>query len=73
MQIVGTIKDTIGSLTGNESQQAEGKAQNVRILLFTSCGTLKCAYKLSTIMQDVHAVSSKVAHIISGQSCSIPC
>jgi uncharacterized protein YjbJ (UPF0337 family) len=28
--IIGTVKDTIGSLTGNSQQQAEGKAQNTK-------------------------------------------
>jgi len=27
--VVGTVKDTIGALTGNNTKQAEGKAQNL--------------------------------------------
>jgi uncharacterized protein YjbJ (UPF0337 family) len=29
-QVMGTVKDTIGSLTGNTQQQAEGKAQDAK-------------------------------------------
>lgn len=27
--VVGTVKDTFGALTGNNTKQAEGKAQNL--------------------------------------------
>lgn len=43
--VVGTVKDTIGSLTGNDSQQAKGKAQEVRefstsdVVLLQMCST----------------------------------
>ena len=29
-QVMGTVKDTVGSLTGNTQQQAEGKAQSTK-------------------------------------------
>ena len=31
LQNIGYVKDTLGSLTGNNQQQAEGKAQQVRV------------------------------------------
>lgn len=60
LQVVGTAKDTIGSLTGNNQQQAKGKAQEV-CLAFWKCCACVILHMLSSAL---HAMAACIILIL---------